>query len=130
MARWRGVHRPRLFSEIQKFRKFKKEFDTSGKSRAYSHRRKNFKACAGKSVAGFLNRTATARWPAWIIWHVGQITGTRISKPAPGNWQRVFSLAGARERAGMRRGLSTFVRRPRSDDLRSRWRDDLRSRWG
>jgi hypothetical protein len=44
----------------------------------------------------------------------------RISKPAPENWQRVFPLAGARERAGMRRGLSTFARGPRSDDLQSR----------
>jgi hypothetical protein len=34
--------------------------DTSGKSPAYHHHRKNFKARAGKLAAGFLNRTAAA----------------------------------------------------------------------
>src|SRR5450759_3003223 len=32
--------------------------DTSGKSPAYHHHRKNFRARAGKPAAGFLNRTA------------------------------------------------------------------------
>jgi hypothetical protein len=31
-----------------------KKFDTSGKSPAYLHHRKNFRACAGKPAAGFL----------------------------------------------------------------------------
>jgi hypothetical protein len=35
-----------------------KKFDTSGKSRAYLHHSKNFKARAGKPAAGFFNRTA------------------------------------------------------------------------
>jgi hypothetical protein len=54
----------------------------------------------------------------------------RILKPAPGNWLRAFSLAGARERAGKRRELFTFARGPEAmicDRARS---DDLRSRWG
>jgi hypothetical protein len=33
-----------------------KSFDTSGKSPAYPHHRKNFRARAGKPAAGFLNR--------------------------------------------------------------------------
>jgi hypothetical protein len=40
-----------------------KKFDTSGKSLAYHHRRKNFKARAGKLAAGFFVWPARANVP-------------------------------------------------------------------
>jgi hypothetical protein len=45
--------------------------DTSGKSPAYLHHRKNFKARAGKPAAGFFNRTAAAFFRACHSSHVG-----------------------------------------------------------
>jgi hypothetical protein len=44
--------------------------DRSGKSPAYHHHRKNFRARAGKLVAGFLNRTAAAFFGACHFSHV------------------------------------------------------------
>jgi hypothetical protein len=77
-------------------------------------------------VAGFFNRTAIR----WLTRPENNLTRranhryidniARILKPAPGNWRRVFSLAGTRERAGMRRGLVHVRMRPLCDDLRSR----------
>jgi hypothetical protein len=49
------------------------EFDTSGKSPAYLHHRKNFEARAGKPAAGFLNRTAAA-FAALSSSHVSALT--------------------------------------------------------
>ena len=46
------------------------DLDTSGKSPAYLHRRKKFRARAGKLVAGFLNRTAAAFFGACHSSHV------------------------------------------------------------
>jgi hypothetical protein len=87
-----------------------KEFDTSGKSPAYLHHRKNFRARAGKLVAGFFNRAAlfamarskptkqsdrrrtnrknlTRRANHRHIFIIA-----RIAEPAPGNRPRAFSI--------------------------------------
>lgn len=83
-----------------------KTFDTSGKSPAYLHHRKNSKARAGKPAAGFfnpyfLNRTAAARHGA-----------TSSHAPLPEASQagrrpsQFLNSAGTRERAGTWRGRS------------------------
>jgi hypothetical protein len=90
--------------------------DTSGKSPAYLHHRKNFGARAGKLVAGFLNRTAAAFFGACHSSHVSSssqdasrraaVRTFRIGMISSENRFPLFRimLAHTRERAGTRRG--------------------------
>jgi hypothetical protein len=90
--------------------------DTSGKSPAYHHHRKNFKARAGKLAAGFLNRTAAAFFGACHSSHVGSSSQDASRRAAVRTFRigmicsedrfplfRIM-VARTRERAGTRRG--------------------------
>ena len=105
-----------------------KTFDTSGKSPAYLHHRKNSKARAGKPAAGFfnpnfLNRTAAARHGA---------TSSHAPLPEASQAGRRPSLflnsAGTRERAGTRRGQVHGRTRPPLDGDKVRARNDRMKR--
>jgi hypothetical protein len=92
------------------------DLDTSGKSPAYLHRRKKFRARAGKLVAGFLNRTAAAFFGACHSSHVSSSSqdasrraAVRTIKIGMICSENRFPLvrimpARTRERAGTRRG--------------------------
>jgi hypothetical protein len=88
-----AIARSKAKKQSSRRRTIWKKFDTSGKSPAYLHHRKNFGARAGKLAAGFFNRAAFFRHreeqseeaiqlsPNDLekIWHVGQITGISSS---------------------------------------------------
>jgi hypothetical protein len=83
-------------------RQFFNTFDTSGKSPAYCHHRKNSRARAGKPAAGFfnpnfLNRTAAAR-------HGATSSHAPLAEASQAGRRPSLCLnsAGTRERAGTR----------------------------
>jgi len=80
----------------------------SGKSPAYIHRR-NSQARAGKPVAGFLNRTATAVHGRTIL-PMQRIAARRVPIELP---SEPISLARANVPAGGVGPKSTFARGPR-----------------
>jgi hypothetical protein len=80
-----------------------KRFDTSGKSPAYLHRRKIFKARAGKPVAGFFNPALRiGRRPQYAAPHPPYALLHRAASEPPSEPSSAF--AGTRERVGTRRG--------------------------
>jgi hypothetical protein len=94
------------------------EFDTSGKSPAYLHHRKNFRARAGKPAAGFFNRTAAAFATHYLLSVARRVCKRAAVRASTARYHplanasrlpwgkplRTFPdralLAGARERAG------------------------------
>jgi hypothetical protein len=110
------------------------KFDTSGKSPAYLHHRKNCRARAGKPAAGFFNRTAAAFATHYLLSVARRVckraavrastaryyplaNASRLSRAKPFH---AFSdralLAGARERAGRGVGFTPRRTRSRRDD--------------
>jgi hypothetical protein len=95
-----------------------KKFDRSGKSPAYLHHRKNFRARAGKPAAGFFNRTAAAFATHYLLSVARRVCKRAAVRASTARYHplanasrlpwgkplRTFPdralLAGARERAG------------------------------
>jgi hypothetical protein len=79
-----------------------KRFDTSGKSPAYLHRRKIFKARAGKPVAGFFNPLSKSDGGRNTRRHIPYALLHSAASEPPSEPSSAF--AGTRERVGTRRG--------------------------